>query len=216
MKFKLEDYLFNRIVPIFDGWIIKKDIKDIYAISFFVYSNECNNWNGINNISEFSINYLANKHFKNEAATSKEDWDILSSCCQGNLEMQIIQPNGESETGKIIHTKNTEGIKFLFEWYNENKIVNIGHEDYNNCYDDKNYYIGKGPKGYYELLMAVSNVARRIQQERIIPEKFGKTIPIIIHDLEMSAWYIKNAIENANPNGEAQVFLEAINNKFIR
>lgn len=96
----------------------------------------------------------------------------------------------------------------LFDWYKEHGILNIGEED-ENCYDEDYHYIGKGPVGHYELLTLVSEVAKRLQQEGFLENKFGKKLPIIIHGLEY-AWYDIEATQNANINGEADVFLEAM------
>ena len=70
-------------------------------------------------------------------------------------------------------------------------------------------YIGKGPTGYYELLSEITEVARKLQENGFIKNKFGRSIPIIIHDLEYP-WYIIEANKKANPNGEADVFLAAM------
>lgn len=72
--------------------------------------------------------------------------------------------------------------------------------------------IGKGPVGYYELLCAVSNVAKKLQTDGSIATQFGN-IPVIVHDLEYP-WYIAEATKNANPNGEADVFLKALKEEF--
>ncbi|MBQ8281075.1 MAG: hypothetical protein IJZ25_01565, partial [Lachnospiraceae bacterium] len=77
------------------------------------------------------------------------------------------------------------------------------------CYDEDYKYIGKGPVGHYELLKLVSEVAKRLQQEAYIEEKFGRKLPIIIHGLEY-AWYDIEATQNANINGEADTFLKAL------
>lgn len=98
-----------------------------------------------------------------------------------------------------------DGTAFLLDWYRANGIENIGFEDPAAQYDENGRYIGKGPIGYYEVLCAMSNVARRMQNEGLIADKFGR-IPVIVHDLEY-AWYVEKATRNANPNGEADAFL---------
>ena len=120
-------------------------------------------------------------------------------------EVAIIEPENSGNSAN-------EGAKVLFEWYKEKGIENIGYENCDNDYDENMQYIGKGPVGYYELLQAVSNVARRLQTEGTIAAQFGN-IPIIVHDMEYP-WYIEEATENANPNGEADVFLKALREGF--
>ena len=59
------------------------------------------------------------------------------------------------------------------------------------------------------MLTLVSEVAKRLQQEGFLEKKFGKKIPILIHGLEY-AWYDIEATQNANINGEADIFLKAM------
>ena len=88
--------------------------------------------------------------------------------------------------------------EMLFDWYEENGITNIGEEDSDEDYDEDGRYIGKGPVGHYELLEIASNVGRKLQEEGVIEDHFGKPLPIIVHGLEY-AWYDVEATENANP-----------------
>ena len=48
-----------------------------------------------------------------------------------------------------------------------------------------------------------------MQEDGTIKEHFGKELPIIIHGLEY-AWFDLEATEKANPNGQADTFLEAM------
>ena len=70
-------------------------------------------------------------------------------------------------------------------------------------------YIGKGPVGYYELLMEVAAVAKELQESGFIREKIGRQVPIIVHDLEYP-WYVFEATRIANPNNEANAFFSAM------
>ena len=97
-------------------------------------------------------------------------------------------------------------MQALFAWYKELGLDNIGYENCEEMYDENMTYIGKGPVGYYELLCAVSNVARRLQLEGKIKEKFGP-IPIIVHALEFYD-LIGEVTARANPGGEAAPFLQ--------
>jgi hypothetical protein len=187
----LEKKLFDMVFPIIQEW----DVEGIYAISFFVYVNEANEYNGCSNFPEFSIGYNTEEDCEYADELSEERWNYAF----WNQDMtEIIAPDSENE-----------GAKLLFEWYKENGILNIGYEDEHNSYDDNMNYSGKGPNGYYELLCAVSNVARKLQKGGSIRDKFG-IIPIIVHDLEYT-WFVKEATENANPNGEANLFLKYLN-----
>lgn len=189
-----EAYLYERVLPIIQSW----DEKGIYAISFFVYANESYEHDGISNVSEFSISYCTEEGCNHASPLSEDRWN-LPLCNEG--EVYIIDPHN-----------NDEGIHKLFAWYKELELENIGYENYDDMYDENMHYIGKGPVGYYELLCAVSNVARRLQTEGIIKKKFGP-IPIIVHALEFYD-LIEQVTEHANPGGEAELFLRAVREEF--
>ena len=187
----LEAYLYEKIKPIIEDW----NEDGIYAISFFVYSNEAFTYRQYKNISEFAISY-----------NTEKDCDGASDFCEVRWNYAFWRQN----TSHIInpHVENDEGMEILFQWYKENNIENIGFEDYHSMYDENMYYIGKGPIGYYELLTAVSEVARKMQTEGLISGRFGN-IPIIVHGLEY-CWYVEEATAYANPGGEADMFLKAV------
>lgn len=188
----LQAYLENKLRDIISAW----NENDIYAISFFVYSNEAYEYNGYSNVTKFSVSYNTENDCNGAGELSEERWNYAFW--------------RQDETPIIDDDNENEGIKILFDWYMENSIDNIGYEDYDVCYDDEMRYIGKGPVGYYELLSEITAVAKRLQDSGFIKNKFGVPIPIIIHDLEYP-WYIIEATKKANPNGEADMFLSAMN-----
>ena len=191
-KMTLQNYLYNRVLPIIQGW----NEKGIYAISFWVHTNEDNVYNGISGFPEFSIGYNTTEDYN--PLSIEEKWDFAF----WDREMYDI----------ISADEDDEGAHFLMNWYSENGIENIGYEDESTMYNENMEYIGKGPAGYYELLCAVSDVAKLLQSNGVINEKFGK-IPVIVHDLEYS-WYVIEATRNANPDGQADEFIEAVNSGF--
>jgi len=190
-----EEYLYKKVSSVIKGW----NEESIYAISFFVYTNESFVFNGHSNFPEFSIGYNTEKDCNYASQLSEERWNFA----YWRQDMtEIITPED-----------NNEGARILYNWYQSRGIEDIGLEDFDNYYDENMSYIGKGPVGYYELLTVVSNVAHRLQSEGHIAKQFG-SIPIIVHDLEYS-WYVQEATENANPNGEAAVFLEVFRSVFL-
>ena len=189
----LESYLYEKVLPVIQSW----EDENIYAISFFVYYNELNEYNGYSNFPEFTICYNTENNCNHAPQLSEERWNFAF---WEQDTIPIIEPENNGNSAN-------EGAKVLFDWYKENGIENIGFEDEDAMYDEEMNYIGKGPVGYYELLCVVSNVARRLQIEGKISAQFGN-IPIIVHDYEYP-WYIEEATKNANPNGEATTFLKA-------
>ncbi len=191
MAVDLEQYLYDRVKPIMEQW----DEPGIYAISFFVYSNEAYVYHGVSNVSEFSIGYNTEEDCGSASAYSEERWNFA----YWRQDMtHIIDP-----------VDDDEGMKILFQWYKENGIEGVGREDWDTAYDETGAFIGKGPVGYYELLCAVSNVAKRLQTEGVAERTAGRRVPIIVHDLEYP-WYVEEATEIANPYGEAAGFLKAV------
>ena len=182
--------LYSKIKSIMSSWCE----EGIYAISFLVDSNEAYEYKGFHNLSSFAISYNTEEDCEGAGKYDEERWNYAF---WRQDETFLIDPDEPNELTDL-----------LFDWYRENGISNIGEED-EDCYDEDYNYIGKGPVGHYELLTLVSQVAKRLQQEGFIEDKFGKKIPIIIHGLEY-AWYDIEATQNANINGAADTFLTAI------
>ncbi len=61
----------TKIKSIIDTW----DEEDIYAISFFVYSNEVYEYNGFSNVSEFMISYNAESDCEGAGELDEERWN---------------------------------------------------------------------------------------------------------------------------------------------
>lgn len=190
-KIDLQAYLENRLRDILSTW----DEEGIYAISFFLYANEAWEYKNYSNVTEFSVSYNTEADCDGAGEFSEERWNYAF---WRQDEVPIFQADEEDE-----------GMEVLFDWYAQQGIKNIGYEDFNSCYDDKMNYVGKGPVGYYELLSQITSVAKKLQESGFIKEQFGAPIPIIIHDLEYVP-YVIEATAQANPNGEAKVFLAAM------
>lgn len=188
----LQAYLENKLRDIISVW----NEDDIYAISFFVHANEAYEYNGCSNVTVFSVSYNTEKDCDGAGELSEERWNYAFW--------------RQDETPIIEADRENEGMKILFDWYRENGIDNIGYEDYDACYDSEMRYIGKGPIGCYELLAEITVVAKKLQESGFVKNKFGASVPIIIHDLEYP-WYIIEANKKANSNGEADAFLAAMN-----
>ena len=187
----LQAYLEKKLRAIISAW----NEDDIYAISFLVCANEVYEYKGYSNVTEFCVSYNTEKDCSGAGELSEERWNYAF---WRHNETPIIKSDDENE-----------GIKILFDWYDENSIDNIGYENYDVCYDNEMRYIAKGPVGYYELLSEITAVANKLQTSGFVKNKFGRPIPIIIHDLEYS-WYSIEATLKANSNGEANTFFAAI------
>ena len=186
----ISEIIYSKIKATMDSW----SENDIYAISFFVYSNEAYQYKNYHNIPTLAISYNTEADCDGADLYDEERWNYAF---WRQDETPIIDPDEEPEMTEI-----------LFDWYKENGITNIGEED-DDCYDSDFNYIGKGPIGQYELVQIASEIANRLQSEGYIEQRFGKRIPIIVHGLEY-AWYDIEATEKANPHGEANTFIQAM------
>lgn len=168
--------------------------KDIYAVSFFVHVNEEEEYEGYSNLCDFSISYNTEADCAGAGEYDEERWNYAFW--------------RQNETPIIDIYEKNECMKQLMTWYEENQITDLGVEN-EDCYNSDGDYIGKGPVGEYELFSIVSDVAARLQSEHFLSDKIGKKIPIIVHDIEYN-WFAIEATKKANPNGEADIFLESI------
>ncbi len=186
----ITEKMYEKVKSIIETW----SEDDIYAISFFVNSNESYEYKDFSNVSYFAISYNTESDCDGAKQYAEERWNYAF---WRQDEIPVIDPFEPDEL-----------TDQLFKWYEENGITNIGYED-ENCYDSSFNYIGKGPVGHYELLTIVSEVAKRLQEEGYIENHFEKKLPIIVHGLEY-AWFDIEATQKANPNGEADTFLKAM------
>jgi len=186
----ITERIYSKVKSIIDTWTE----ADIYAISFFVYSNESYEYKEFSNVSSFAISYNTESDCAGAGLFDEERWNYAF---WRQNENPIITPDEPDELTDL-----------LFAWYKENGICNIGEED-EDCYDEDFNYIGKGPVGHYELMQIIVEVAKKLQSEGYIKNHFGKTLPIIIHGLEY-AWFDIEATQKANINGEADTFIQAM------
>lgn len=172
--------LYKKIKSVISEW----NDNSIYAVSFFVYSNEDYSYRGYKNVSTFAVSYNTEDFCEGAGKYDEERWNYAF---WSQDETMIIDPE---EPDSVINA--------LYDWYEENGIKNIGKETKN-----------EEPIGHNELLSLASNVANRLQTEGYLTEKFGKPLPIIVHGLEYTKSDIK-ATKKANPNNEAKDFLKAV------
>lgn len=174
----LEQILYDRVKQIMSGW----DVEDIYAVSFFAYSNEEYEYRGFSNVTNFAVSYNTESESDGAGPRSEQRWNYAF---WPQLETPVIDCN-----------EPTPETDILFDWYAQQGIEDPGFED-----EDSN-----GPTGFTALMDVLSKVARRLQEEGFLKEKFGRPIPILVHELEY--WdYIMELTAYANPHGEADDFL---------
>ena len=196
MEFK--SLLRGRILEILNAW----PAKDQYAIMFLIYPNEAHTYRGYSNLTEFQMLYKCEsdmgKHTNPFFAPADEDEERWNPAY---WDMDLKQP-------VISYWEPNQYAEALTDWYEAAGVQRIGYEDHTLDYDSEMRYIGKGPNGLPELLSLIAGIAAELQTDGVIEKKFGRKIPIILADLE-TAWYMIEATQAANPNGEADAYLQA-------
>ena len=194
-----QDILRNRILDVLESW----EVRDQYAIMLFIYPNETYEYGGYSNIPEITMLYKCesdlpkNSYPADDTSNADEErWNpaFWWNCREEQPIIRFGEPNPIADA--------------LIAWYQSTKIQNIGYEDPEQMYDNHMRYIGKGPNGLPELLNVICEIAKGLQNDGIIEAKFGRRIPIILADYEFT-WYMVVATRNANPNGEANDYIEA-------
>ena len=196
MEFK--SVIKTRIIEVLESW----PVRDQYAIMFFIYPNECYDYGGYSNIPEFRMLYKCESEMKRSffprfGASSKDEERWNPAFWNFDRRETVI---GFEHANSIADA--------LIRWYEDVGVQDIGYEDTDSVYDSDMIYIGKGPNGLQELLKLVAEIASELQTEGYIEAKFGRKIPIIIADFEFT-WYMLAATRSANPNGEADEYIEA-------
>lgn len=186
----------NKIVSIIKSW----SDNDIYAISFLIHFDDLScyksRFKGIVSFPKVTIMSNTESNCEECDQTSEERWNI--AFWEDDRDEVIIDSYKKNELSDA-----------LLNWYEEIGIKKVGYENEAKMHDDEMEYIGKGPNGYWELASLLAEIAREIHSEE---PKFSK-IPIIINDYEYS-WYTYDFTESANPDGQAEIFLEAYKDLF--
>ena len=128
----VSEKLYNAVKSIIAEW----NEEGIYAVSFFVCSNEAYAYNGFSNVSSFAVSYNTEDDCKGAGQYDEERWNYAF---WRQNELLVINPDIPNELTDL-----------LFDWYKENGITNIGEED-EDCYDENCNYIGIA-KAYREYV----------------------------------------------------------------
>lgn len=178
---KLEDHIRKLI----SSWDI--DLESIYTISFCLTANDSSVYKGIHHFPEFSVGYNTEEGCDFAGPEEEERWDY-----------EFLTQNSIP----LIDADNPDMADALLEWYDSQGITDVGTSSKEDAFASR----GKGPRGYWELLNLITNIARKLQTEGFVKDLLGR-IPIIIHDDKYS-WFIRGMTLRANPHGEAVDFIK--------
>ena len=204
---QLKNEIISRFKPIISSW----DASDIYAISFFVYDFRDNPRE-----PTVTLGYNTEEWFR-EYGSSEDD----EKEARWNYAFWI--QNRESVFGEPDETGTHEIVR---EWIKSNNLIDLPDEKTteeeidendpeavmqrwikNNTSDDLSE---KVTKKFIDVLVDVS---KELHETGFIQDKFGKTIPIIIHELE---YYDEIARQNerANPSDAVSDFVTWIDKMY--
>ncbi len=180
MNMNLETIIFNDIKGVINSWD-SDTTSEIYAISFFIYNNEDDPRK-----PTLTLGYNTETCYSDsiDGASDKEEARWNYAFWMQNQELLF----GEDEvTSELVKQWIEEG----FDSDNNDTFFQFGEEI---------------TEKFVSICIAVS---RKLHTEDVIKNKFGKDIPIIIHELEYYDVIAKQTVE-ANPPHIADEFAEWI------
>ncbi len=182
----LKEAMKEKIREILGSW----NEEGIYAISFFVESNEEKCYRGRSNVTDFMVSCNTESDCRGAGPYDERRWNYAYW--------------RQNETPVVDIYRGNKIAEMLFDWYRENGVCDIGEEN-GPMYDRNGRYIGKGPSGRPELLGLAAEIARELQEEGFIAGLFQKPVPVIVHGLEYTGHDLA-ATRVANPHNEAADF----------
>ncbi len=175
-------YLKNELLKKLTDQIKAFDDPAIYSLSLYFEADE-----GEDFIPNVYLTYNTESEF-NIDPKSEERWNYAFWL---QNEVPIIEDD--------------ESKADVLSWLKKMKVKDIGFEE-GPIHDAKSRYIGKGPNGLVEILGLFVEIIKELHQTGFIKTQFKKELPVILHDLEYTWFYIE-ATKNANPSSTLEDFL---------
>lgn len=187
----LKNYVYENIKAKILSW--NNDIiYDIYVISLYISNVEDDSEKpmitlGYNTMEQYE------KSISHASDNAEAKWNF--AFWLQNEELIIGDNWGE----------NLEDREMIFEWINENNL----YYSYEDEVEDFDKTLRPGDKIIHEFVELCVEVAKQLHYEGVIQQKFGRTIPILIHELE---YYdvIAEQNERANPKEVVKEFVDWI------
>lgn len=180
---KMKDYIMSEIKKCISSW----DKSDIYAISLFVYDEDDNPCQ-----PTFALGYNTNEHFKNEISNASNEQEAKWNYAFWLQNSELYFGMGETQA-------------IVKEWLADNDFPYISSEEMfgkNSSIDDE--CVERITDAFVNVLI---EIVRELHDSGFVAKEFGKSIPIIIHELE---YYDAIAQQNlkANPAEIMDEFVE--------
>lgn len=123
--------------------------EGIYAISFFLESNELITYKDYSNLTTWSVSYNTEEDCDGAGEFDEERWNFAFWRQDEMMIIYFDEPNEVSDE--------------LFEWYAEKGVTDFGEDV--DVYNENKEYIGEEPAGRYELLQLAASFAERLHRE---------------------------------------------------
>jgi hypothetical protein len=191
---KYEDYAYNRACKGILA-IKNKTAADIYALSFYFDADDDDERKAL-----LSVGYNTNACWRacTPASGQKPKWPIASSSDEAKWNHAFwIEPKGEICSLGLSRAEASlrkEWIHSLGLWWTDEQA----QEDFEST-------VELGHKVMDQFVELCVVVAKRLHDEGVITRKFGRPIPILVHELEYN-YCIADATRRANPPGLTREF----------
>lgn len=181
----LENHLYTRVRRAVEG-LPGEDAADVYALSFWVYADEDDSRRMILDFS-YTTSAQVKASLKNAASPAEAKWSFAFW-----LQNQIEVVGGDDDPA---------AAELRDEWLDAEGF-NYTDEDEESDFDRTLKLDTKVEKEFRQMC---ARVGRRLHESGIIASKFGRPIPIIIHNLEYDK-SVMTITQRANPAGLTDEF----------
>lgn len=192
MKQKFIESSFDKLKLALEN-ISDTETSDIYAISF-LYQNEDDD----PRFPTITVSYNTNENFKESIQYASDESEARWNYAYW-LQNEIESVGGKNDD-------------LLNSWFLQTPYFYSDEDDEHASNDESlfNMIMAKGSKFNDEFIDIVINLTKRLFSEKVILRKFGKEIPILVHELEIYdkpiSWTLRS-----NPVGLIDEYLEWTN-----
>ncbi len=192
MKQKFIESSFDKLKLALEN-ISDTDTSDIYAVSF-LYQNEDDD----PRFPTITVSYNTNENFKESIQDASDESEARWNYAYW-LQNEIESVGGKND-------------EVLNSWFLQTPYFYSDEDDERASNDESlfNIIMEKGSKFNDEFIDVVINLTKRLFSEKVILRKFGKEIPILVHELEIYdkpiSWTLRS-----NPEGIVDEYLEWTN-----
>jgi uncharacterized protein YwqG len=184
---RFEAYIYDTFAGEIQSWNAET-CADIYAISFFIYDNEEDPRQ-----PQVHLSYNTLSEWKEGCKRGRDRREVKWNFAFWPQEFKAIIPNFHREGGNIV--VDIEGDDLRTAW--------LAFEGFGGSDDE--LYGDHSPPVTLAFVAVCVRVARRLHENGVITGAFGRTIPILVHELEYYDAIVEQTRE-ANPSGATDEF----------